>query len=55
MNQKITGLAHPKVALLAYKNMVHDIEVLSTILAIELTIYPLKTAEDIPAKIAEVA
>ena len=54
-SKKITGLPHPKVALLAYKNMVNDIEVLSNILAIELTIYPLKTIEDIPSKIAQVA
>lgn len=54
-SKKITGLPHPKVAILAYKNMVNDIEVLSSILAIELTIYPLKTVQDIPSKIAEVA
>ena len=54
-SKKITGLPHPKVALLAYKNMVNDIEVLSNILGIELTIYPLKTIEDIPSKIAQVA
>jgi transcriptional regulator with PAS, ATPase and Fis domain/phosphoribosylcarboxyaminoimidazole (NCAIR) mutase len=54
-SKKITGLPHPKVAILAYRNMVNDIEVLSNILAIELTIYPLQTIEDIPAKIAEVA
>lgn len=54
-SKKLTGLPHPKVAILAYSNMVNDIEVLSNILAIELTIYPLKTIEDIPSKIAEVA
>ena len=54
-SKRITGLSHPKVAILAYSNMVNDIEVLSNILAIELTIYPLKTIEDIPSKIAEVA
>jgi transcriptional regulator with PAS, ATPase and Fis domain/phosphoribosylcarboxyaminoimidazole (NCAIR) mutase len=53
-SKKLTGLPHPKVAILAYSNMVNDIEVLSNILAIELTIYPLKTIEDIPLKIAEV-
>ena len=54
-SKKITGLLHPKVAILAYSNMVNDIEVLSNILDIELTIYPLKTIEDIPSKIAVVA
>ena len=54
-SKKITGLPHPKVAILAYSNMVNDIEILSNILAIELTIYPLKTVEDIPSRIAEVA
>lgn len=54
-SKKLTGLTHPKVAILAFSNMVHDIEILSTILDIELTIYPLKTVEDLPSKIAEVA
>ena len=54
-SKKITGLSHPKVAILAFSNMVDDIEVLSNILDIELTIYPLKTVEDIPLKIAEVS
>lgn len=54
-SKRITGLPHPKVAILAYRNMANDIEVLSKILAIELVIYPLKTVKDIPAKIAEVA
>ena len=54
-SKKITGLPHPKVAILAFSNMVNDIEVLSNILDIELTIFPLKTVEDIPLKIAEVA
>lgn len=53
--KKITGLPHPKVAILAYRNMANDIEVLSDILAIKLAIYPLKTIDDIPAKIGEVA
>lgn len=54
-SKRITGLPHPKVAILAYSNMVNDIELLSNILAIELIIYPLKTVEDIPSKIAEAA
>lgn len=54
-SKKITGLTHPRVAILAYSNMINDIEVLSNIFDIELTIYPLTTIEDIPAKIAVAA
>jgi PAS domain S-box-containing protein len=50
-----TGLPHPKVAIHAFKNMIYDIEVLSHILGIDLTIYPLENPADIPAKIAEMA
>ena len=53
--KKATGESRPKVAVLAYKNMIYDIEVLSRILDIELTIYPLVEADDIPAQIAAVA
>lgn len=49
--KKITGVPSPKVAMVAFRNMVYDIEVLSNILGIELTIYPLETIEDIPAAI----
>lgn len=50
-----TGLPHPKVAIHAFKNMIYDIEVLSHILGIDLTIYPLENTADIPAKIAAMA
>lgn len=52
--KRLTGSACPKVAMLAFSNMIYDIEVMSTILGIELTIYHLETVEDIPSKIAEV-
>lgn len=50
-----TGLPHPKVAIHAFKNMIYDIEILSHILGIDLTIYPLENSDDIPIKIAEMA
>lgn len=53
--KQLTGLARPKVAILAFKNMVYDIETLSKILNIDLTIYPLEATDDITTKVAEVA
>ncbi|CVK20042.1 sigma 54-interacting transcriptional regulator [Sporomusa sphaeroides] len=53
--KKITALDRPQVAMVAFDNMVYDIESLSAILGINLTIYRLETSEDIPARIAEVA
>ncbi|SDE46320.1 sigma-54-dependent Fis family transcriptional regulator [Sporomusa acidovorans] len=52
--KKLTNLPRPKVAILAFKNMVYNIENLSKILNIDLTIYPLEETDDIPAKVAEV-
>lgn len=53
--KKATGEARPKVAVLAFQNMAYDIEVLSRILDIDLTLYPLEQVQDIPVQIAEVA
>lgn len=53
--RRVTGLARPRVSILAFKNMVYDIETLSKILNIDLTIYPLEENDDIPAKVQEVA
>jgi Transcriptional regulator containing PAS, AAA-type ATPase, and DNA-binding domains len=53
--KKITGLSRPKVAILAFKNMCYDIEVLSKILDIDLTVYPLAAIDDLPAKVREAA
>lgn len=53
--KKITGLSRPKVAILAFDNMVYDIEILSDILGIDLTIYHLEEVDDIPSRIEEVA
>jgi len=53
--KRISGSERPKVAMLAFSNMIYDIEVLSTILGIELSIFNLEKVEDIPSRIAEVA
>lgn len=50
-----TGLSNPKVAFLAFDNMVADAEVLTKILNIDLTIYRLTTAEDIPMMVEHVS
>lgn len=50
----LTGLTTPKVAILAFQNMIYDIEVLSPILGIKLYIHPLETSEDIPKKIQQI-
>lgn len=54
-SKTLTNIPRPKVAILAFKNMVYDIEILSHILNIDLTIYPLEEKDDIPARLAEVA
>ncbi|MCE5287164.1 MAG: sigma 54-interacting transcriptional regulator [Pelosinus sp.] len=53
--KKLTKLPRPKVAIFAFKNMIYDIEVLSKILNIDLTIYPLQEQADIPATVAKAA
>lgn len=52
--KETTGLSKPTVAMLGFSNMVMGIETISSILGIELIIYPLETMEDIPLKMAEV-
>ncbi|WP_371373089.1 sigma 54-interacting transcriptional regulator [Sporomusa aerivorans] len=52
--KKITGLAAPKLAMLAFRNMTHDIESLSDILGIKLTILPLKNMNDITTRNEEI-
>jgi len=49
--KKITGLVRPKVLVSAFRNMLQDIEVLATILDIELTVYP----EDIVYNLARIS
>jgi transcriptional regulator with PAS, ATPase and Fis domain len=52
--KKITKLPHPKVTMQAFSNMIYDIEILSNILGIELTIHSLEKTEDIPMKMATI-
>ncbi|MBU2702777.1 transcriptional regulator with PAS [Sporomusaceae bacterium BoRhaA] len=52
--KKITKLPHPKVTMQAFSNMIYDIEILSNILGIELTIHSLEKTEDIPMKLATI-
>ncbi|HWR44548.1 sigma 54-interacting transcriptional regulator [Sporomusa sp.] len=52
--KKITGLPAPKLAMVAFRNMTHDIEVLSNILGINLTILPLNNMNDISTKNEEI-
>ncbi|WP_134698625.1 sigma-54-dependent Fis family transcriptional regulator [Ammoniphilus sp. YIM 78166] len=49
--KKVATLENPRVAILAFKNMAYDIEVLSDILGIKLSILPLERTEDIPSKL----
>lgn len=51
--KKATESANPKVAILAFKNMAYDIEILSDILGIDLCILPLERTEDIPSKVEQ--
>ena len=53
--KRLTDLDRPKVAIVAFGNMVYDIESLSTILGIDLTIFPLEKAEDLAEKVEQVA
>lgn len=52
--KKVTKLPHPKVTMQAFSNMIYDIEILSNILGIELTIHSLEKTEDIPMKLATI-
>lgn len=51
----VTGLPNPKVALLAFSNMIYDIEALAEALGIQLQIYRMSKIEDISAMIEAVA
>jgi len=51
----VTGLSNPKIAIIAFSNMIHDIEVFSEVLGINLTIYRLEKPNDIPLMVTEVA
>ena len=53
--KKTTGLPNPKIAMIAFQNMIYDVEVFQDILGIRLEIYPLKTSDDIPLRVEEAA
>ncbi|MDR7868370.1 MAG: sigma 54-interacting transcriptional regulator [Sporomusaceae bacterium] len=45
--KQVTGLANPRIAVLAFKNMIRSIEVFARVMDINLLIYPMSAAEDI--------
>ena len=51
--KKITGLENPKIAVLAFENMMYDIELFSKLLNLKLTIYQLGSGDDIPAAVEQ--
>lgn len=53
--KKETGLSNPKVAFIAFDNMVADVEMLAEILDIDLAIYRVETNEDIPVMVEKVS
>lgn len=50
--KSMIGRDNPRIAVMAFKNMIHSIEVFAKIMDIELMIYPLHGEEEIPYKIA---
>ncbi len=52
--KRITNLAHPKLVISVFQNMLEDVEILANILGIELTIYPHRTIEDIPRMLEKI-
>ncbi|HWR31783.1 MAG TPA: sigma 54-interacting transcriptional regulator [Negativicutes bacterium] len=53
--KKVTGLENPKIAVLAFENMMYDIELFSKLLNLNLTVYELGTDDDIPAAVEKAA
>ncbi len=49
--KQVTGLENPKIAVLAFENMMYDIELFSKLLDLHLNIYELATGEDIAAAV----
>lgn len=46
--KKLTGLDSPRIAVLAFRNMIHSIEVFARVMDVKLMIYPLRSADEIP-------
>lgn len=53
--KRITGRENPRIAVLAFENMMYDIELFSRLLDLHLLIYGLGTGEDIPAAVRRAA
>lgn len=53
--KKLTGKARPKVAVLAFANMIHQLEVLSAILEVELEIHELNSMATVAAVVDKLA
>jgi len=53
--KRITGLDNPKIAVLAFENMMYDIELFSKLLDLHLHIYELATGDDIAAAVEKAA
>lgn len=53
--KKVTGLETPRIAMLAFKNMMYDIELFSKLLDLHLMIYELDSDADIPAAVERAA
>ena len=50
--KKLTGLDSPRIAVLAFRNMIHSIEVFAKVMDVQLMIYPLRSADEIPYTVA---
>lgn len=46
--KKLTGRKNPRIAIMAYKNMMHSIEVFARIMEIQLGIYQINSEKEIP-------
>jgi PAS domain S-box-containing protein len=46
--KKLTGFNNPKIAVMAFKNMIYSIEVFARVMEVELKIYKLDKEEEIP-------
>ena len=53
--KRITGRENPRIAVLAFENMMYDIELFSRLLDLHLMIYELGTGEDIPDAVKRAA
>ncbi len=52
--KKVTGSNNPRIAILAFKNMIHSIEVFAKVVDIDLTIYQIAAEEEIAPTVERV-